>query len=66
MQNNPNVQWLEIEAHKLQQCYDEVKGTLRIVKLTQILAKLQEVKQLKEWVDTMLHKEVVLKERLKP
>ena len=51
---------------ELQQCYDEVKGTTRIVALTQRLAKLQEAKQLKEQVDVVLHKEAVLKVRLKP
>jgi len=34
--------------------------------LTQRLAKLKEAKQLKEQVDVVLHKEAVLRARLKP
>ena len=28
LQEDPNVKWLETEVHELQQCYDEVKGTM--------------------------------------
>jgi len=55
-----------MEAHELQQLYEKVKGTVRTIMLTQKLAKLQEAKQLKEHVDAMLYKEVVLTARLKP
>lgn len=44
LQEDPNVQWLEIEAWELQQCYDKVKGTMRTITLTERLAKLQEGK----------------------
>jgi len=42
-------------------CYNEVKGTMRTITLTQRLAKLQEAEKVKEQVDAVLHKEVVLK-----
>ena len=44
MEEEPNVQRLEMEAHELQQCYDKVNGTTRIVALTQRLEKLQDAK----------------------
>ena len=31
LQEDPNIQRLEMEAHELQQCYDEVKGKMRTV-----------------------------------
>ena len=39
LQEDPNIQRLETEARELQQHYDEVKGTMRTVVLTQRLAK---------------------------
>ena len=49
---------------ELQQRYNEVKGTVQTVSLTQRLAKMQQDKSLKEQVDIAQHKEVVLKARL--
>jgi len=66
LQEDPNVQRLETEAHEIQQRYHEVKGTAQTIVLTQRLEKLQEAKQLKEQVDAALHKEAMLKARLKP
>ena len=66
MQEDPNVQRVETEVSELQQRYNEVKGIAQTVTLTQRLAKLQEAKQLKERVDAALHKEAMLKARLKP
>ena len=60
LQGNSNIWRIEMEAHKLQWCYDEFKGTAQIVTLTQRLSKRQVSKKPKEQVDTTLHKEVVL------
>jgi len=34
LQEDPNIQHLETEAHKLQQQYDDIKGTAQMVALT--------------------------------
>lgn len=66
LQEDPNIQWLEIEARKLQQQYDNIRGTAQTVVLTQQLERMQQAKALKEKVDTTRHKEAVLKERIQP
>ena len=34
LQEDPNIQRLEMKEHKVQQHYDEVKGTVRTITLT--------------------------------
>lgn len=46
--------------------YDNVQGMAQIVILTQRLAKLQQVKALKEQVDVARQKEAVLKAHIQP
>lgn len=66
LQEDPNIQRLETEVHELQQQYDDIKGTTQTVALTQRLARIQQVKALKEQVDAAQHKEAVLKARTQP
>lgn len=40
LQEESNIELLEIEACRLQQRYDEVKGTVQTVSLTQKLARM--------------------------
>jgi len=65
-QEDPYLQRLEIEVRELQQKYDEIKGTVQTVALTQRLARMQQEKAVKEHVDVARHKEVVLKARVQP
>ena len=64
LQEDPNIQWLEIEACKLQQQYDNIRGTTQIVVLTQQLTRMHQAKELKAQVDATRHKEAVLKARI--
>lgn len=41
LQEDPNLQCLETEARKLQQRYDDIKGTAQMMALTQRLAWMQ-------------------------
>lgn len=66
LQEDLNIQHLEIKACKLQQLYDEMKGTVQMVALTQRLAWMQQAKVLKEQVDVTQHKEGDLKEHVQP
>jgi len=66
LQEDLNIQRLEIEASELLQKYDEIKGTIQMVSLTQRLTRMQQAKALKEKVDAARHKEVVLKACIQP
>ena len=48
LQEDPNIQRLETEARKLQQQYDNIRGTAQTIVLTQWLARMQQDKALKE------------------
>lgn len=62
LQEDPNMQRMETEAQKLQQQYDNIRETVQTLILTQRLPRMQQSKALKEQVDTMCHKEEVLKQ----
>ena len=66
LQEDPNIQCLETEAHELQQRYDDIKWITQTVALTQRLTWMQQEKALKEQVDVVRHKEVDLKARIQP
>ena len=66
LQEDPNIQQLETEARELQQQYDNIRGTAKIVVLTQWLARMQQAKAFKEQVDVACHKEAVLKVLVQP
>ena len=66
LQEDPNIQRLETKARELQQQYDSIRGTAQTVILTQLLARMQQAKALKEQVDAARHKEVVLKASVQP
>jgi len=48
LQEDPNIEHLETEARKLQQRYDEVKGTTQMVSLMHMLSRMQQAKALNE------------------
>lgn len=66
LQEDPKIQCLEREVCELQQQYDNIKGTMKMVALTQRLAQMQQTKALKEQVDVSRHKEVVLNACVQP
>ena len=61
LQEDPNIQCLEIEVHKLQDQYGNVRGTTQTFVLTQQLTKMQQARALKEQVDAARQKEALLK-----
>ena len=61
LQEDLNIQRLETKVHKLQQQYDEIKGTTQTMAFTQRLLQRQQAKVLKEQVDAAQHKEEILK-----
>lgn len=57
---------METEAQEIQEQYDNVRGTIQMVVLTQRLARFQEAKLLKEKVDAAHQKEAILKVHVQP
>lgn len=66
LQEEPNMYRLNMEAHELQQKYDEARAMARTFTISEWLAKLHEAKQLLEQVEIAQRKEAVLKARLVP
>ena len=48
LQEDPNIQCLETEAHELQEQYENVRGTAQTIILTQRLVNMQQARALKE------------------
>lgn len=66
LQEDPTIQQVEIEAWELQQAYDIVRGTTKMVAIMQQLAKMEEAQALKAQVDAARKKEAVPKECIQP
>ena len=66
LQEDPMLWQLEMELWELQHAYDDFRGTTQTISLTQLLVKIREARDLKEWVDVVQHKEVGLKACIQP
>lgn len=64
VQEDPTIRQLESKARELQQAYDHLRGITQTIAITQHLATMREVQDMKIQVDATRQKEAVVKAHL--
>lgn len=66
LKEGPTLRQLKSKARKLQQGYDQLKGTIQTIAIMQCLAKMTEVQDMKIQAQATRQKEVVVKACIQP